>query len=100
MKQKAKKTMYIMIAGLVLYSDYSKVPFAIVERYSTPHKFPWEDMNFERVYYRFAPLQWLAGKNKVGRDEEYRCRECIEHDSCPAAETGVCYPCSYYKQKK
>jgi len=33
-------------------------------------------------------------------DEEYRCSSCADRDSCPAADTGVCFPCHYFCRKK
>ena len=31
-------------------------------------------------------------------DEEYRCKTCKQKTYCPAYDTGVCYPCPYYKE--
>lgn len=30
--------------------------------------------------------------------EEHRCDKCKERDICPAYNTGVIYPCPYYKE--
>lgn len=41
-----------------------------------------------------------AIKNKLRPvKEESRCRTCKELGSCPAAYTGVLYPCPYYKEE-
>ena len=31
---------------------------------------------------------------------EIRCGSCIEENVCPAAHTGVCFPCPYYERRK
>ena len=31
-------------------------------------------------------------------DEETRCVKCKKRDLCPAYDTGVIYPCPYYKE--
>lgn len=31
--------------------------------------------------------------------KEYRCAICAELKSCPAAGTGVCYPCEHFKEE-
>lgn len=38
----------------------------------------------------------LCAPNK----QEDRCASCSEHDTCEAADTGVAYPCSWYKKKE
>ena len=30
--------------------------------------------------------------------EEHRCGSCGKQDTCPAYNTGVIYPCPYYKE--
>lgn len=32
------------------------------------------------------------------QEEEYRCKICKEQGVCPAFETGVIYPCPYFKE--
>lgn len=32
--------------------------------------------------------------------DEYRCHRCAERHECPAACTGVAYPCTYYAKEK
>lgn len=31
--------------------------------------------------------------------EETRCRYCHERETCPAFDTGVLYPCPYFKEE-
>lgn len=49
---------------------------------------------------RFGPLlhtlAWYLGI----RREEKRCHNCQEGPECPGYDTGVIYPCTYYKRKK
>lgn len=30
---------------------------------------------------------------------EYRCQRCTDRESCPAAGTGVYYPCEHFKEE-
>gem|GEM_PF-5712309 len=32
--------------------------------------------------------------------QEIRCDSCVEHSVCPAADTGVAYPCPWYVKKE
>ena len=38
---------------------------------------------------------WLK---RVMRKEERRCNKCIDRAKCPAANTGVCFPCPHYRR--
>lgn len=40
--------------------------------------------------------QWLA---LVFHREEHRCMKCADRAECPAANTGVCYPCPHYQKE-
>jgi len=33
-------------------------------------------------------------------DVEFRCSSCTDYDSCPAADTGVCFLCPHFCQKR
>lgn len=36
--------------------------------------------------------------DKATHRVEDRCHQCTEKDSCPAYDTGVIYPCPYFKE--
>ena len=40
---------------------------------------------------------YLGLKKSLKPDEENRCESCIDRTSCPAAFTGVLYPCFYFE---
>ena len=37
---------------------------------------------------------------KLWIDTEYRCPECNLREECPAAYSGVAYPCEYFAKEK
>ena len=41
--------------------------------------------------------KWAA--KKAGENVEQRCQHCQEGRECPGYNTGVIYPCEYYKEK-
>ena len=41
--------------------------------------------------------KWAA--KKAGENVEQRCQHCQEGPECPGYDTGVIYPCEYYKEK-
>jgi hypothetical protein len=48
----------------------------------------------------FYRLRWLKFqvRRKLGLDkEETRCYLCREATDCPAFQSGVCYPCPYFR---
>lgn len=57
--------------------------------------------------FAFVLLCWLAF-TKHGRVAalrlldvpEYRCSGCRDADNCPAADSGVAYPCGHYKKSE
>lgn len=35
----------------------------------------------------------------LAHPEEHRCGKCADRAECPAANTGVCYPCPHYQKE-
>ena len=42
-------------------------------------------------------MELLERKIKEIDIPEYRCQQCADQFKCPAAHSGVCYPCEHFK---
>lgn len=57
------------------------------------------------VYNAMLRIQILKLKDRVENLEELvgipesRCSECADRETCPAAYTGVCYPCEHFRKE-
>lgn len=47
-----------------------------------------------------AFLNLLRKKGILEWPQETRCRICAERKDCPAFDTGVIYPCPYYREEE
>lgn len=47
----------------------------------------------------FTSVSWWRKFLLWLRREEYRCHKCVDRYSCPAVNTGVCYPCPHYRKE-
>lgn len=49
------------------------------------------------LYVLYAEVYSLKKQIKKLDVPEYRCSQCADQLKCPAAHSGVCYPCEHFK---
>ncbi len=59
---------------------------------------PMNDLSGKRLL-EFIETQMALGRAVHIQPEETRCRRCQERETCPAFDTGVVYPCPYFKEE-
>ena len=52
-----------------------------------------------KIVLQLADLTAYTGRRERNmKKDETRCHSCQERKTCPAFDTGVMYPCPYYKE--
>ncbi len=61
----------------------------------------WNWIIFKLIKDHERHIEELRAESKYKKEkEEDRCRSCKEQVACPAFDTGVVYPCLYFKEEK